>query len=323
MTPTPRNKTVTVSAAANVALIKYWGKADAPGNQPATGSLSIGLDDLRTTTKLAYSSQREDVIHSDLNDQSKQRITRFFDHVRSEYELDRYFLVETENNFPTGAGLASSASGFAALAIAVNDLCHLQLANHDLSRLARTGSGSAARSIYDGYVEVIPTDDAYAEQVMSANAWPLSVIVAVTDAEQKSIGSTEAMKRTAATSGYYKAWVDTHLKDMADAKDALQHRDFEKLADASERSCLKMHATMLTSQPPILYWRAETIEIMHRVQALRSDGVGAFFTIDAGPQVKIVCTDDAKDAVTDALDVSGIQTLIQTRVGGAPRITRQ
>ncbi len=311
---------VIVSAAANVALIKYWGKANTRGNQPATGSLSIGLDDLRTTTTLSFSASGSDTIHADLDEKSCQRLISFLDHARVTYRVDSHFEVTTHNNFPTGAGLASSASGFAAMAMAVDALLGLQLSPTDLTRLARTGSGSAARSVFDGYVEVVPEEDAYAAQIMPSNDWPMDVLVAVTDAGPKAIGSTEAMKITASTSDYYASWVESHADDIATAKAALAARDFEKLADVSEQSCLKMHATMMTSQPPILYWRPETLEIIERVRSLRAGGTPAFFTIDAGPQVKVVCLPEAAATVKDALDLKSVSQLIETKVGGQPTI---
>lgn len=311
---------VTVSAAANIALIKYWGKTGAPGNQPATGSLSIGIDDLRTMTRLRFADADTDIIESDLDEQAAARIRAFFDDIRNHLEINRNFAVTTGNNFPTGAGLASSASGFAALALAVNALCDLQLSGTELSRLARSGSGSAARSIFEGYVELIPADDAWAQQIMAADAWPLDVLVAVTDAAPKTIGSSEAMRRTAATSDYYGRWLDSHAADMVEAKQALADRDFNRLAEVSERNCLKMHATMMTSRPPIIYWQPATLAVMQRVRELRMAGTAAFFTVDAGAQVKVVCEPGATSAVADALDLPGISNLIRTRVGGAPRV---
>lgn len=313
---------VFVSAAANIALVKYWGKKPGYGNQPATGSLSVGLEDLRTQTTLAVGEGDSDLIEFDASAATRQRLTSYFDQVRQEFDSSQRFVLKTENNFPTGTGLASSASGFAALALAVNELLELHLSDSELSRLAMRGSGSAARSVFGGFVEVIANEDAYARLVMPAEYWPLSIIVAITDESPKATGSTEAMLRTASTSPYYQSWLDTHGDDMQAARDALLDRDFEKLAEVAEASCLKMHASVMTSQPSIMYWQPATVEIMQCVRFIRQRGIACFFTIDAGSQVKIICEPDHLETVSATVGaLAGVQRLIKTEVGGTPIIS--
>lgn len=312
---------VTVSAAANIALIKYWGKQERDGNQPATASLSIGLEDLRTTTTLEFSKTGQHQVEFEGDAQAQERIVQFLKNVCKQYEIPGHFHVISENNFPTGTGLASSASGFAALALGMNELVNLNLSRQSTSQLARKGSGSAARSVYGGFVEVIPADDAMAVRVMSAENWPLSVIVGITNSAPKSIGSTEAMKRTAVSSPYYPAWLKTHVADMNEAKLAIADKDFEKLADISEHNSLKMHGTIMTSRPPVLYWLPATLAVMHEVQQLRRTGTPAFFTIDAGAQVKVICPPEYSDVVNSRLrTIPGVEKTIKTRVGGEPQI---
>lgn len=312
---------VTTTAAANIALVKYWGKRDGPGNQPATPSLSIGLDDLRTTTNLQFAERDKDQVEFEGSEKADRRIVSFFDLIRDQFNIEQHFRVATQNNFPTGAGLASSASGFAALAIAINELIGLNLSESQLSSLAMQGSGSASRSVAGGYMEVVLAKQSYARSILPARRWPLSVFVAVTSENQKAIGSTEAMQLTARTSPHYQDWVSSHESDMSDARDAIERRDFTKLADISEQNCLKMHAAIMTSTPPILYWNAATIELMGITRELRNGGVPAFFTIDAGPQVKIICPPDSADKVKGAIEtINGIKQLIETRVGGDPTI---
>ena len=314
--------TATASAAANIALVKYWGKASIKDNQPATGSLSLGLEDLRTTTTLEYATGNQDTFDTDLDDKARERVLSFLDRVRQSHEITQRLHIKTANNFPTGTGLASSASGFAALSLAFNALFKLKLAGSDLSRMARSGSGSAARSVYGGIVELIPSDDAYAIPIAPAEEWPLDVIVAVTEERPKVIGSTEAMIHTARTSPFYRSWLSSHSDDMTSAKEAIAKKDFEKLADTSEHNCLKMHATMITGEPPIIYWQPATVEIMHEVRALRSAGTPAFFTIDAGAQVKIVCLPSATDTIRQQLQtITGLKRVIITRLGGSPLVT--
>lgn len=319
-------KSVTVSAAANVALIKYWGKRRGDGNQPATPSLSIGLDDLRTTTQLGLVDGTRDSFDPStqlvMNEQAQDRIRHYLDQFRATFGQDHYFSVATTNNFPTGSGLASSASGFAALAIGLNTLCELNLDKIEVSKLARRGSGSAARSIYGGYVEIVNDDDAFAAQIDTASAWPLDVVVAVTAETPKSINSTDAMTQTAETSPMYAAWLQSHEADMSAAREAIANKNFQQLAEVSEFNCLKMHATMITSQPGVLYWLPGTLEVMHRVRLLREQGSAAFFSIDAGSQVKVVCMPEATATVKSALaDAPGVLRLIETRVGGEPEVT--
>jgi len=322
MSKTQAKTSVTVSTAANIALIKYWGKLEQAGNQPATASLSIGLEGLRTSTTLSFSNSDCDQVQ--LEGQPSRRIDDFLDLVRAQYAINARFRVVSSNNFPTGTGLASSASGFAALALGLNELLDLRLSRQEISQLARQGSGSAARSVYGGYVEVIPSDETMAVRVMPADDWPLAVIVAITNQQPKTVGSTEAMQRSATTSPYYRNWVKTHIADMAEAKLAIANRDFGKLADISEHNCLKMHGTIMTTRPPVLYWLPATIAVMHTVQSLRAAGTPAFFTIDAGAQVKVICPPEYADTIEERIrSIEGVVSTIQTEVGGEPQISSQ
>jgi len=316
------NTTATASAAANIALVKYWGKASIGNNQPATGSVSLGLEDLRTTTTLEYAKGNQDTFDTELDDKARKRVLSFLDRIRLNHQITQRLHITTGNNFPTGTGLASSASGFAALSLAFNALFNLKLTNRDLSRMARLGSGSAARSVYGGIVELIPSEDAYAIPIATAEEWPLEIVVAVTEERPKAIGSTAAMIQTANTSPFYQSWLSSHAEDMTFAKQAITEKDFGKLADTSEQNSLKMHATMTTSVPPIIYWQPATVEIMHQVRALRSSGTPAFFTIDAGAQVKIVCLPSATDTIRQQLKtITGLKQVIVTRLGGSPSVT--
>lgn len=315
------DSSVIVSAAANIALIKYWGKSDQSGNQPATASLSVGLEDLRTITRVSVSET--DAIIGELGEQGRARLSSFINRFREEHGIQQALNVSTENNFPTASGLASSASGFAAITLALTHLFKPEMTDLEKSQVARQGSGSAARSVYGGYVEVVLSDDSYAQPVMPAEDWPLDVLVAVVQENSKAMGSSEAMKHTAATSPVYADWIDTHKADMDIARSAIAERDFVKLADISEHSCLKMHSTMMTSRPPVLYWKPATVSIIHLAQHLRAAGTQVFFTIDAGAQVKLICAPEDTQTVVRALDaVEGISRLIKTRIGGEPRISQ-
>lgn len=319
-------KAVTAKARANIALVKYWGKrAGEPGlNLPAVGSLSITLDGLATTTRLELDETlRLDEYRRDgePRPQEAQRVVEFLDRIRQQAGSSTYARIETENDFPTGAGLASSASGFAALAKAAAMAYGLDIGDRELSMLARDGSGSAARSIFGGFVfmhggEAGDGSDAWAQSLFSPGHWPLRVVVAVTDESAKSTGSTDGMQLTADTSPYFRAWVEGQDKDLRDAEKAIGARDFGKLADVSEYSCLKMHASALAARPGVLYWNAATVAGMHCIRELRAAGEAVFFTIDAGPQLKAVCLPDSEERVAAALaSLPGVRRVLRTGLG--------
>lgn len=313
----------------NIALIKYWGKRDIALNLPVVGSLSITLDRLWTRTQVVFDEALEaDRITLNGREDAKQlrRATACLDLLRARAGIATRANIVSTNNFPTGAGLASSASGFAALVLAGDAALGLGLSRAEQSVLARRCSGSAARSIFGGYVEWAhgqraDGEDSVATPILAADAWPLSVAVAITSTAEKAIGSTEGMNRTADTSPYQQAWIETQEADLAEARAAIATRDFERLAAISEYSCLKMHALALAAKPGLLYWNAATVAAMHVVRGLRAKGVPVFFTIDAGPQLKAVCLPAAAAEVAAALrEVPGVLNVVETGLGGDARL---
>jgi len=190
-----------------------------------------------------------------------------------------------------------------------------------LSIFARRGSGSAARSIFGGFVEMragVRADgsDSYAEQLLEPTAWPLHVVVAITSRDRKQTSSTRGMQSTAATSPYYAAWLASSADDLAAARSAIHARDFAALGATAEHSCLKMHALAMSGTPPLVYWNAATLACMNAVRELARDGVGVFFTIDAGPQLKAVCEPGSAATVAAALrDVPGVVDVLDTGLG--------
>jgi diphosphomevalonate decarboxylase len=235
--------------------------------------------------------------------------------------------VVSRNNFPTGAGLASSASGFAALAAAAARALDLDLTPRDLSIVARRGSGSAARSIFGGFVEMhaggaADGEDSYAEPLLEPRAWPLAVLIAVTDRREKAVGSRAGMELSAASSPYYRAWIESSAEDLEAARIAIRRRDFEQLAEVAEHSCLKMHAAAMSSRPGLVYWNAATLACLHAVRAARSGGLAVFFTIDAGPQLKAVCETAAQEQVERILRaVPGVEEVLATGLGPGVEVT--
>ena len=316
-------------AGANFALIKYWGKADARLNVPAVGSISITLDTLYTDTEVELDptlARDELWLDGKRRDEDVVKISACLDLLRAKARVTTRARVTTGNNFPTGAGLASSASGYAALVRAAEAALKLDLSPRERSIVARQGSGSAARSIFGGFVEmhagVAPDgSDSFAEPLLAASEWPLEVVIAVTAKHEKEVSSRSGMTRSATSSPYYAAWVAGQPADLAAARTAIRARDFAALADLAEHNCLKMHAAALSARPPLVYWNGATVECLQAVQRLRAQGCPVFFTIDAGPQVKAVCAPGARSQVAATLRaVPGVQELLTSALGpGAER----
>lgn len=321
---------VETQAHPNIALIKYWGKRDKALNLPAVGSISITLDSLLSETRLEATDEPDDQVLLDGQPAPAQlaRLGGFVDRFRRLAGSHQRVRIATANNFPTGAGLASSASGFAALGLACREFFQLDLDDQALSLLVRAGSGSAGRSLFGGYVEQHlgqreDGEDAYAQPLFPAQHWPMAVAVAITSRAGKSVGSTEGMDRSAATSPYYAAWVDEQAADLDRARAIIAARDFQALAELAESSCLKMHAMAMASQPGLLYFNAATMAAMHAVRNLRDSGTPVFFTVDAGPQVKAICLPDALPGVRRTLsEVPGVLEVRDCALGGAARVVR-
>lgn len=322
--------TATARARPNIALVKYWGKRDAGLNLPAAGSLSITLDALYTQTRVDLDPVlRTDTLRLNGADDApaQQRVSACLDVLRARAGVDCRARVETHNNFPTAAGLASSASGFAALVMAASAAMGLDADRQYLSTLARQGSGSAARSMHGGFVlmhggRLDDGSDAFAEPIAGAADWPLEVVVAVTTQATKSVASGAGMERTRLTSPYHEAWVASVEDDLAAARAAIAARDFRALGEVSEHSCLKMHADMLATRPPLLYWNAVTVACIEGVRRLREhDGLDVFFTIDAGPQLKAVCLPGSAARVADALaGIPGVVQILRSGLGAGAQL---
>lgn len=310
----------TATAHPNIALVKYWGKQDKPGNLPVSPNLSITLSELTTTTTVSAADGNQDAFW--LNDVrvEDKKVDQFLAHLRERFAIEN-LQIKSSNNFPTGAGLASSASGFAALITAINAHADLGLNAVALSEWARVGSASAARSIFAGFVALVPPLWR-AQTIAPPDHWPLHTVVAVTSTATKSVGSTEGMKRSRLTSPFYKTWATSGSDDFAQASDAIGQRDFDALAQIAEHNCLKMHAVMLTSQPALAYWNSATVACMEVIRQLRAAGTPVFFTIDAGPQVKAICLKQSVATVEQALqDVAGVQRTMSCGMGPGAQVT--
>lgn len=323
-----RSLRAAAQAQPNIALIKYWGKRDAALRLPAVGSISVTLDSLWTRTEVRFAAaQAHDrvTLNGRSDEAATRRVVACLDLLRQRAGVGWAAHVESHNNFPTAAGLASSASGFAALVHAGAQALGLALDRTTLSALARQCSGSAARSVFGGYVEwtrgvLADGTDSIARPLLDADAWPLRVVVAITSTAAKPVSSSEGMQRTVETSPFQAAWVGGQDADLDTARGAILARDFDVLGAVSEHSCLKMHALAMAAQPGLLYWNGATVECMHRVRALRQQGVPVFFTVDAGPQLKAVCAPSAAAQVSAALrEVPGVLDVLESGLGAGAR----
>ncbi|MCC4311599.1 diphosphomevalonate decarboxylase [Carnobacterium maltaromaticum] len=280
----------------NIALIKYWGKKDDDLILPMNSSLSLTLDAFYTETTVHFDATlKEDQFYLNQtlqNPTQTKKTTRFLDLVRQEAGITTPAIIESTNYVPTAAGLASSASGFAALAGAASLASGLELDSQALSRLARRGSGSATRSIYGGFVEwqMGSNDlDSYGVPIDDASSWDLAMLFVVVNQKEKVISSRDGMKQTVATSPFYSGWLESTAKDLITIKEAIKEHDFQKLGETMESNGLKMHATMLGATPPFTYWEPDSIQAMQFVAELRQEGIPCYFTMDAGPNVKVLC----------------------------------
>ena len=307
-------------AHANIALAKYWGKLESGKNLPAVPSLSLTLDALVTTTTVEFDpALTEDELVLDgrpARDKEKVRVVGLLDQVRAATKSSTRARVTSANSFPTAAGLASSASGFAALALAASRAAGLDSSPREVSALARAASVSAARSLYGGYV-VLPTGASFAEPLAPGSHFPLSMLVALTRAGEKAVGSTEGMLRTAKTSPYYRGWVEHAPHLFERIRTAVLARDLSVLGPAMEASALAMHASMFAADPPIVYFSPATLSVMEKVREVRAGGIPAYFTMDAGPHVKVVTAPgNAEKVATELGACPGVLQVIRCGAGG-------
>lgn len=324
----------TAIAHPNIALAKYWGKRDFGHNLPAVPSLSVTLSGMATVTTVTFDpalTEDELTLGSATyragapDDKPLRRVSGLLDRVRAEAGVTSRARVVSANDFPTASGLASSASAFAALALAASSAVGLAWPAARVSDLARRTSVSSARSVFGGFVELAagaPGDTSLAAApIAPPEHWPIRVIVAVTREGPKDTGSTEGMLHTTRSSPYYPAWVEGAPELFEAVKRALLARDLEALGDAAEASALRMHAAAIAASPGLLYWTGATVEVLTEVRRLRARGTSALFTIDAGPHVKVITTEADEPAVTRFLaSIPGVLRTIVTRPGEGARI---
>ena len=316
------NFAVTAVAHPNIAFIKYWGNRDDALRLPSNGSISMNLEGLITNTRVEFNPQhKEDSLtlnNKKLSGPALERVNAFLDIVRNMSGKKIYAEVTSENNFPAGAGIASSASAFAALALAATKAMRLNLTEAELSRLARHGSGSACRSIPDGFVEWYSGDqdeNSYAASIAPASSWDLVDCIALVTANHKEVGST-AGHRLANTSPLQAARVHDAPRRLDICRSAILKKDFQQFAEIVELDSNLMHAVMMTSTPPLFYWEPQTLEIMRAVRIWRGQGIPVCYTLDAGPNVHVICLSSDYEKIKHNLEqMRIIQRVIVSKPG--------
>ncbi len=321
-------KQATARAHSNIAFIKYWGNRDDDLRLPINPSISMNLADLYTDTTVTWDDATDDDIlyinGEQQTGQTRERVVAHLDQIRQRYQINANASVYSHNNFPMGAGIASSASAFAALTLAAVRAADLDLSERELSTIARLGSGSASRSIPAGFVVWHAGDtheSAYAESVAASDHWDLVDVIAVVSDQHKRTTS-QAGHPTAQTSDLQDARVAGAVNRLEQCQQAIQSRDFARLADVVEHDSNLMHAVMMTSRPPLFYWQPTTLTVMELVRQWRDiDGLQVCYTLDAGPNVHCICVRDAAETVRERLTaLSSIIDVLVSPVGSSARI---
>ena len=321
----------SAQAPSNIALSKYWGRRDDKLTLPNNSSFSMTFDAMYTQTTVDFSDEYEqdEIIINDKSQEGEKK-DKALDHlnlIRKIAGIDTPVKMMSVNNFPTAAGLASSAAGFAALTFAASRAAGLKWNDRELSIYSRrSSSGSAARSIHGGFVEwhkgkKPDGTDSYAETFKDEKFWPeFRVIACILTEKEKAVSSAAGMKDTINTCPYYAEWPKTAELDVLAIKQAVLDKDLKRVGEAAENNCLKMHATMIATKPPLLYWEPETLKVMKAIQKWRSEGIPAYFTIDAGPQVKVITSEEHVPELDKRLmDLKVVQRNVITKPGPGAR----
>ena len=319
--------TATAQANPNIAFIKYWGNRNNTLRLPMNGSISMNLEGLNTRTTVSFQPSLpfdELIINGhEVTGPGLDRVSYILDIIRGMADIYDRAEVMTENNFPSGAGIASSASAFAALAMAGSKAAGLDLSEPELSRLARRGSGSASRSIPDGFVEwqMGTTDqDSYSFSIAPADHWKLVDCVAIVSASHKKTGSTEG-HAIAPTSPLQAARVADAPRRLEICRNAILNRDFNSFASIVELDSDMMHSVMMTSTPALHYWKPTSLQIMESVRQWRWDGLPVCYTVDAGANVHVLCLETEAHTIEKQLrEIDGVKDILVARPGGAAKI---
>lgn len=319
----------TAVAHPNLALVKYWGKRDETRILPHQSSLSVTLAPMHVTTTVEFGRDTADEVElngAPATGGEAARVLAVLDLVRALKPGLKKAKVVSKGDFPAAAGLASSAAGFAALAIAARAAAGLARDVKEESILARQGSGSACRSIQGGVCvwkkgTALDGSDSWAEQAFTQAHWPqLRLVVAMVSREEKEVKSRDGMRNTVETSPYYPAWAKNAETEIAPALAAIQARDLQALGELAERNAWRMHATALAADPPLCYLLPATLAVIHALAAERRAGRPMYFTLDAGPN-PVILTDVANEArAVEVATACGAAEVVRCHPGGDARL---
>lgn len=310
----------TAVAPSNIAFTKYWGRKDEVLRLPANGSISMCLSNLLTTTSVEFSKEYK---QDEINIDNKDRIIKHLDRIRKLADINLKAHVITKNNFPTGTGLSSSASGFAALTLATVSAAGLNLSEKELSILARQASGSACRSIPSGFVEWLDgetSETSYAKQIFPASYWKIADVVAIVSKEKKEVPTSSGMK-IAYSSPFMKLRLSRMKKKNKLVKKLIEQRNFKEFGEFIEQEALELHTIMLTQYPPLIYWTPGTLQIMKLVPYWREEGIPVYFTINTGQNIHLICEEkDAKSVQAKLKDLDFVKEIIVNTPGEGARL---
>jgi diphosphomevalonate decarboxylase len=316
----------TALAHPNIAFIKYWGNENDALRLPSNSSLSMNLGSLHTITTVTFDESLtadELVINNEpVTGPALARVTTHLDLVRAQAGLKIPARVESESNFPMGSGIASSASAFAALSVASAAAAGLLLDEAAFSRLARRGSGSASRSIPAGYCQWVTGNDetSVATSIAPPGYWDLRDVIIIASQTHKSVGSSDGhrLAKTASLQAARVVGAETRLKTC---REALLARDLSAMGPVIEEDAVMMHAVMMSSRPPLYYWNTVTMDLIQATQQWRAGGLPVYFTIDAGPNVHLICEAAYAEAVeTEARKIPGVKNVLTSGPGGPARL---
>ncbi len=319
----------TAIAPSNIAFTKYWGRKDEVLRLPENGSISMSLSNLLTTTTVEFRddlTEDEITLNGQIEEDEDSRIKKHLDRVRALAKLDKRAEVVSCNNFPTGTGLSSSASGFAALTLAATKAAGLNLSGKKLSILARQGSGSACRSIPSGFVEWLDGDTSetsYAKTIFSKNYWDIVDVVTIVSQGKKDI-PTSIGQQSVASSPFMQARKVHMAEKNNKLRKLIKAKKFTEFGQLVESEALELHAIMITQMPPLIYWQPNTILMMKLLQKWRSEGLECYFTINTGQDVHIMVEGkNSKELVKRLKRIEEVRDIIINIPGEGARLTNK
>lgn len=319
----------TATAPSNIAFIKYWGKKDEDKKIPENNSISMNLSDLTTTTTVEFDQQyKEDsvIINDEIDERQSIRVIKHLDLIRKKTGLKLKAKIVSVNNFPDGTGLSSSASGFAALTLAATKAAGLNLNEKELSILARQGSGSASRSIPDGFVEWnkgYSSESSYSRSIYQKDYWDLIDVVAIVSQEKKDVSSTDGQKAVK-SSPFFQTRLNKIDEKIKQFKITLETKNFTEFGKIIEEEALELHAIMITSTPSLIYWQSETIKLMKLVKEWRSNGLESYFTLNTGQDIHLIVEGKNKEKLLSKLnDIKEVKEIIINHPSNGARLTEK